>query len=78
MKQYRINNTSNILDAALLFKNDLPGIFNESNTENEIWKEKPVYKFHALETIFLPLIDFYPNIETSILSHLGVESYFFQ
>lgn len=78
MKQYWINNTSNILDEALLFKNDLPGIFNESKTENEILKEKPVYKFHALKTIFLPLIDFYPTIETSILSHLGVESYFFQ
>jgi len=63
---------SKMLDAALLFTTDLPSTFDELEGElktwHVIWKEKPEDDPSiALETIFLPLIDFYPNIKRLLL-----------
>ncbi|XP_025194212.1 52 kDa repressor of the inhibitor of the protein kinase-like [Melanaphis sacchari] len=60
-------------NAALLFTTYLPGTFNELEGElktwKAIWKEKPVDKLPAiaLETIFLPLMNYYPNIKRLLM-----------
>uniref|UniRef100_A0A2S2NV27 Repressor of the inhibitor of the protein kinase n=1 Tax=Schizaphis graminum TaxID=13262 RepID=A0A2S2NV27_SCHGA len=62
-----------MLAAALLFTTDLPGTFDELEGElktwHVIWKEKPEDElpFTVLDTIFLPLMDFYPNIKRLLL-----------
>jgi len=66
---------SKMLDAALLYTTDLSGTINELEGElktwKAIWKEKPVDELPstALETIFLPLMNYYPNIKW-FLMHL--------
>lgn len=64
---------SKMLDVALLYTTDLPGTFNELEEElktwKAIWKEKPVDElpFTALETIFLPLMNYHPNIKRLLI-----------
>lgn len=64
---------SKMLDAALLYTTDLPGTFNELEGElktwKAIWKEKPVDELPstALETIFLPLMNYYQNIRRLLM-----------
>ncbi|XP_008190126.1 zinc finger MYM-type protein 1-like [Acyrthosiphon pisum] len=60
-------------NAALLYTTDLPGTFEELEGElktwKAIWKEKPVDELPstAMETIFLPLMNYYPNIKRLLI-----------
>lgn len=57
------------VDAALLYTPDLSGTFNELEAELKTWKEKLVDELPstALETIFVSLMNYYPNIKRLLM-----------